>query len=337
MYRNLYTQLTILLFAILTGCSHNEAKYRSIEGAAWHTSYHITYSCGKSLGDSVTSILKQVEMSLSPYAPDTRISAINSNTDMTADSLIERVFLESVRINKLSGGAFEPTLSPLSRLWGFGNGSDSAYLPTQEMIDSALVHIGISRCSLADGKIAKPSGLTEFNFSSITKGMGCDIVAEMLERNGSRDYMVEIGGEIALAGKNPQGNSWRIQIDAPIESTSVADMHNRMVVIQPKVPCGIATSGNYRNYKKTADGRQIGHIIDPKTGYPATTSTLSATVIAPTAMTADALATACMVMDAEDALEMLESLPGVEALIVTAGQQSGKWELRRTPGFPKEL
>ncbi len=144
-------------------------------------------------------------MSLSPYAPDSRISAINSNTDMTADSLIERVFLESVRINKLSGGAFEPTLSPLSRLWGFGNGSDSAYLPTQEMIDSALVHIGISRCSLADGKIAKPSGLTEFNFSSITKGMGCDIVAEMLERNGSRDYMVEIGGEIALAGKNPQG------------------------------------------------------------------------------------------------------------------------------------
>ena len=76
---------------------------------------------------------------------------------------------------------------------------------------------------------------------------------------------------------------------------------------------------------------------DPKTGYPATTSTLSATVIAPTAMTADALATACMVMDAEDALEMLESLPGVEALIVTAGQQSGKWELRRTPGFPEVL
>ncbi len=136
----------------------------------------------------------------------------------------------------------------------------------------------------------------------------------MLRRNGCENYMVEIGGEIAAAGVSSRGRAWRIMVDAPIDCDT-AVVHERMAVVEVS-DCGVATSGNYRNYRETAEGR-TWHTISPRTGRPAVTDLLSATVIAPSCMIADAYATACMARTADSALVMIASVPGVEALLVT--------------------
>lgn len=315
----------LVLFSLATACG-SKSSYRKLEGGVWATTYHITYNSPVDLSDSVRAVFKQVEMSLSPFADSSLISRINRGEALAADSLLRRIFLASQEVNRNSGGAFDPSVSPLVNLWGFGY-KKTGVEPTQAAIDSLLPLVGIADCRLApSGVIAKKHPSTEFNFSAITKGYGCDLVGEMFRRNGVTDYMVEIGGEIALAGVNDRGEKWRIMIDAPVENDT-AVVHSRMAVIAPGEG-GVATSGNYRNYRTTKEGK-VWHTISPVTGRPATTNMLSATVVAPSAMLADAYATACMAMNGEQAREMLKNVKGVEALLVTTDT------ILSTPGFPE--
>lgn len=312
----------------LVGC-RKSAETRQCSGMVWSTTYNITYTSAANLDDSIIAVMRQVEHSLSPFDKGSLISAINRGESTATDTLLRRIFFASQRINRLSGGAFDPTLAPLINLWGFGY-DNASEPPTQAMIDSALTHVGIARCRIEADTIVKCSPATEFNFSAITKGYGCDLIGEILRRNGSRDYMVEIGGEIALAGHNPQGEPWHIQIDQPVEGAAPGS--DALTVIK-LTDCGIATSGNYRNFKQGASGK-TWHTIDPATGRPAVSTTLSATVIAPDCMTADALATACMAMPADKALAMIGAIEGVEAMLVES-DGSGGFVTHTSMGFPK--
>lgn len=322
----------IPLFALFTAVAMQfvsctePAEYRYCEGATWGTTYHITYKSSKNLDDSIITVMRDVEMSLSPFSDSSIISRINRGEDVKIDSLINRVFLASQEVNAMSEGTFDPTVAPIVNLWGFGykNGTGD---PTQEQIDSALALVGIRECSIKEGKIVKKHERTEFNFSAITKGYGCDLIGEMLSRNGCDDYMVEIGGEMALKGKNSRGEDWHVQIDAPVAEIDTV-VHEQMTVVA-LTDCGVATSGNYRNFRETKSGRK-GHIISPLTGQPITTTTLSATVIAENCMMADALATACMAMPIDDARKMIESRPGTSAMFIIANP-----ELNETADQPK--
>ncbi|MDE6860249.1 MAG: FAD:protein FMN transferase [Duncaniella sp.] len=324
----------IVLFAAVS-CTRPQ-RFRTCEGAVWNTTFHITYKADIDLDDSIRTVMKRVEMSLSPFNDNSLISRINRGEEVPADSLLCRIFLASQEVNRCSGGAFDPTVAPLINLWGFGY-RNSGIEPTQQSIDSIMPVVGIASCLITpEGMILKKSQGTEFNFSAITKGYGCDLVGEMLARNGASDYMVEIGGEIALAGKNPHDRAWRIMIDAPIDNDS-AVVHERMAVIEPGTG-GVATSGNYRNYKQTSAGK-VWHTISPLTGYPAHTDLLSATIIAPNAMLADAYATSCMAMNCESAIEMLDSIPDTEGLLVTldsghAPDSAPTYKIVTTKGFP---
>ena len=320
----------------LVGCRHSKTA-RRCNGSVWATTYSITYVADRNLDDSVLAVMKRVEMSLSPFADSSLISRINRSEPVAVDSLVRRVFLASQHINHCSSGAFDPTLSPLINLWGFGY-RKSGTPPSDGQIDSALSLVGISRCILRHDTIIKPESAMEFNFSAITKGYGCDLVGEMLRRNGVTDYMVEIGGEIALSGLNPSGEPWHIQIDDPTVADAVSGTHKKLTVVAI-TDCGIATSGNYRNYREQG-GHRTWHTIDPVTGRPAETPTLSAPVIAPDCMTADALATACMAMQPDAALAMIKKIPDVSALLVLAPDTiSADTTLRviRTSGFPCSL
>lgn len=315
----------ILVLLTLVGCTAPQ-RYHTMEGAVWNTTYHITYQASVNLDDSVRALMKQVELSLSPFNKNSLISQINRGDSATADTLLRRIFLASKDVNLRSNGAFDPTVAPLVNLWGFGY-RKTGIEPTRTSLDSILEYVGIAQCSITpDGYIVKKHPSTEFNFSAITKGYGCDLIGEMLQRHGCENFMVEIGGEIALTGVNPRGKSWRIMVDAPIDNDT-AVVHERMAVIEPGSG-GIATSGNYRNYRQTSEGK-IWHTISPVTGSPAHTDLLSATVIAPNAMLADAYATSCMAMDCADAVKMLSEVNGVEALLVTADT------IVTTPGFPE--
>lgn len=320
----------LLLGSMLFGCDDSK-PYRQYEGVAWNTSFHITYASNVSLDDSIRTLMNMIDMSLSPFNVNSLLSKINNNESDSIDSLIRYVYEKSEWLNKVSRGSFDPTLGPLISLWGFGPGSSTSNLPEKSKIDSVMGHVGIAECRLADGsRIVKKDSLTEFNFSAVAKGYGCDLVGRMLLRNGCKDYMVEIGGEIVVSGKSPRRGPWRVMIDAPIPSND-SIVHDGMAVIEVD-SCSMATSGNYRNYRMI-DGHTVGHTIDGITGYPSNSNVLSVTVIAPECIIADGLATACMAMDLEHAYAMIDSLPDTEALFVTMSLDK-QWELHPTPGFP---
>lgn len=312
----------------LSSCG-NRSQWHETQGKIWTTTYHITYRSERQLDDSILAVMNAVEMSLSPFKSDSRVSLINRNESLTIDSLFRRVFEASQSINLESGGMFDPTVAPAVNLWRFGY-SDAGREPTEQEIKAVRDVVGIADCSLVGDTIVKKTDATEFNFSAITKGYGCDLIGEMLRRNGCDDYMIEIGGEIALSGENRHGEPWHIMIEAPIENDSTVT-HSRMAVVEI-TNCGIATSGNYRNYRDTPQGR-IGHTINPLTCLPASSTILSATIIADDAMTADALATACMAMNRDDALLLIERRSDAEAMLVEADSTSG-WRITTTKNFP---
>lgn len=297
--------LPLISAIVLTFASCSE-KFITTDGSAWATTYHIVYSGGRDLSDSIEAQIVLVDNELSMFNPASAVSAVNAGLTDTVDFYFRAVFDCAAEVSALSDGRYDPTVAPLVDLWGFGR-TDKAAAPSDSLIGAVLESIGIADCSIdAYGALVRKSPETDFDFSSLAKGFGVDCVADMLERNGCSDYMVEIGGEIRVRGTNPRGEKWRIQIDDPRQGT----VHSRYTVL-PLGPerTAVATSGNYRNYRADSAGNIYGHTISPIEGRPIATEVLSATVVAPSCMLADALATACMTGSASQA----------EALIVNAG------------------
>ncbi len=307
------------------------SEWRTSEGSVWNTTFKITYRAPADLSDSILAVMREVELSLSPFNPRSRVSLINRGESDAGDSLILRVFDISRKVSAASGGRFDPTVSPLVNLWGFGyEGKGDGAVPTDAQIDSALALVGIRECRIDGGLLmVKKSPGTTFNFSAVTKGFGCDMVGEMLRRNGADSYMVEIGGELALAGRNPRGDKWHIQVDAPVADRS--GRHTPLLTIAV-ADCGVASSGNYRNFHSDASGRRFGHTIDPVTGRPFQGDVIAATVVAPDCATADALATACMASPSDDAAGIIRAFPASSALLVVASADS--LVLRPVGDFP---
>ncbi len=329
--KSLHALILLVSSFIATSCSISQQEYQSCDGSIWTTTYHITYRSKLHLDDSIFSIFAKVDSTLSPFAPQSVISLINRNESLIADSLVKHIFTQSRLFNRLSNGAFDPTVAPLVNLWGFGyTEADSIIIAAK--IDSVLNYVGINRCFLRGDSIIKPHPETQFNFSAITKGYACDLIADMLRRNGCEDFMVEIGGEISLSGVNRQNSPWHVMVEAPVDNDTTLLRHAMEVIELSN--CGIATSGNYRNFRMSNLGR-VWHTINAHTGYPAITSTLSATVIAPDAMSADALATACMVLTPDSAIALIDRIANTEVMLVTASEQG--FISQRTKGFPTPL
>lgn len=335
MRRNILSlPLIYIIILIFASC---DQKITTNSGVIWNTSYHIVYRSDTNLEDSILQQLNRVNAGLSMFEPSSTVSLVNACATDSVGADFIYVFNESRRIAALSRGRFDPTVGPLCDLWGFGRRkTNDDSVPDSADIASVLGIVGIKDCRIEGGRIIKKSPSTTFDFSAIAKGYGVDLVAEMLERNGIKDYMVEIGGEVRAGGSPGSSRPWRIQIDAPVESSDSV-VHERLDIISLRQGA-VATSGNYRNYRDTRDGR-IGHTIDPLTGYPAQRLTLSATVTAPRCLTADALATACMAMNHNKAIAMIESLDSCEALLVVAETDSttvtiattGFWDKKQQP------
>ena len=336
--------MACLMCAALTACGGK--NWHTAEGAVWHTTYRIVYHGDRPLEDSIVRVMAEVEESLSPFMEGSRISRINRNETDMANAMIAKAFEIAERVNKASEGRFDPTVAPLVNLWGFGTDKTrraladsvahgSALVVTQAEIDSALALVGIDSCAINEHFIVKKKHEgTTFNFSSITKGLGCDMVAAMLRRNGVTDYMVEIGGEVAAHGHNQRHTAWMIQIDSPEESLD-APVHDALSVI-PLEDCAVASSGNYRNFHDTKRYGRVGHTIDPITGMPVKGEVLASTIVAPTCGEADAWATACMAVgDASKVISMIDRQPDVEAMIVVARGDSVATLV--TEGFPKPV
>lgn len=284
--------------------NESHAEWQQREGGVWNTIYHLTYLGEPRLGDSVVAVLSRVGKSLSVFDSTSLVSRVNRSDSTPVNSDFIRVYVMSRKINKASGGLFDPTLSPLISAWGFGPGHKIT--PDTASVDSILQYVGIEKTRLFRDALIKEDPRISFNFSAIAKGYGCDAVGDMLKKNGVSDFIIEIGGEIMTSGKNPKGEKWKISIDRPILSADTV-IHDSQAIIEIS-DMGLATSGNYRNFLQSADGKNYGHTISPLTGRPVSTDVISATVIASTAMEADGLATAFMAMGSKAAQELNRTL-----------------------------
>ncbi|MEE1168979.1 MAG: FAD:protein FMN transferase, partial [Alistipes sp.] len=163
-------------------------------------------------------------------------------------------------------------------------------------IDSLLEFVGFEKISVTEGRLVKSDSRSQLDFNSIAKGYVVDLVAQRIEELGITDYMINIGGEIRCKGINPRGSDWTIGIETPYEGNFDQESVEKIIAVSN---CGLATSGNYRRFHLTEDGRKVAHTINPKSGHSVLSDLLSVTILAPTCAEADAAATMFMAMGSE--------------------------------------
>lgn len=329
--RNFLWIALLLLATIWILARHNQvAPYRTINGLVFGTVYQITYQGADDLTAEIEQALKIFDGSLSPFNDTATITRINRNEDIIPDTLFLNVFRRSMEISQETAGAFDITVAPLVNVWGFGFKKE--IFPDAAVIDSLLKLTGYEKVSLsADGKIQKEDPRIMLTCSAIAKGYAVDVLAHLLSSKGIRNYMVDIGGELVTRGENARKEAWRIGINKPSDDSLSTNQELQTVLHITDV--GIATSGNYRNYYYK-DGKKYAHTIDPRTGYPVQHSMLSATVVAQDCMSADAYATAFMVMGMEEAKRFVSARKDIDAYFVYADEE-GKIRSHFTEGMKR--
>ncbi len=312
--------LIVLVIAIFVVWKYreNQPKEVYIQGTTMGTiAYNIKYLDTEfsNYKAEIDSLLRDFNQSLSTYIPDSEISTFNKEGKVNFSFPYFYDVLEaSAKVHEQSNGAFDPTLGPLIDAWGFGDG-ETLQLDSSK-VDSLLTFIGFDKLTYDKTQVSKNVPEIKLNFSAIAKGQAIDVVADWLMSNGIMDYMVEIGGEVRANGKNIEGNYWTIAIEVPDEAR-IGGIFDAIYLDNK----GMASSGNYRNFRILEDGRKVAHTIDPRTGFAKMQTLLSANVIAPDCMLADGFATACMVLGLEESVKLIESDPTLEAYFIYAGEQ----------------
>ena len=188
-------------------------------------------------------------------------------------------------------------------------------MPSHHKVDSLKALVGYHKVSLTNGRVSKTDPRIMLDCSSIAKGYGCDVVAKFLSAKGIDNYMVEIGGEIVTRGISEKRLPWKIGVTKPTDDS--LNVNQEIQTIINVTDKAMATSGNYRNFYYK-NGRKYAHTIDPSTGYPVQHNILSSTVIADDCATADAYATAFMVMGLDKAKTILSRHPELMAYFILA-------------------
>ncbi|UKK67041.1 FAD:protein FMN transferase [Prevotella communis] len=289
MRRLLFIACSLLL---LVSCAQKE--YRQNSNFVFGTIYNITYQSDKDLQQEIEAELMKVDGEFSMFNPQSTVARINSgDSTVERSEMFNEIYQLAQTVSKETDGAFDITVAPLVNAWGFGFKHEQ--LPTPEQVDSLL------------------QLRNQMDFSAIAKGYGCDVVARLLESHGIHNYMVEIGGEVVVSGKNAKGDDWHIGITKPTEDS--LNVEGEMQTVLSITDHAMATSGNYRNFYYQG-GRKYAHTIDPRTGYPVQHSLLSATVLAENCATADAYATSFMVLGVEGAKAVLARHPELMAYLI---------------------
>lgn len=302
----------VLLFAfiaLLGGCNRGPEIIK-ISGSKMGTSYHVTIVADQpapvDLAKQIEQTLDRVDQSMSTYKVDSEISQFNQ-LDVGQRLVISDDFDQVLRITRKvwqkSGGTLDPTVGPLVDIWGFGPTFTGDVVPSDSAIQRSLASIGfdaVNRTVNNQQILLSKSRPLRLDLSAVAKGYAVDLVADLLEMNALPDYLVEVGGETRVSGLNPEGDPWRLAIESPSLTEAVAQVLN--------LEAGaVATSGDYRNYFER-DGVRYSHTIDPRSGRPTTHSVASVTVVADTCAEADAWATALIVMNSDQAVDLANEL-----------------------------
>ena len=326
-----------LLAAALAGCGEG-SRTLTFTGPVMGTGYRVV-AVGvrpaideKALESDVVSAMEQVNRQMSTYLPGSELSRFNrhAGTDWFPVSPdLVTVIDAARRVSQWSGGAFDVTVGPLVNLWGFGPGHGEDRVPDAAAIEREKRRVDyrqlVTRTDPPAIRKLRPDIYVDL--SAIAKGYAVDRVCAALQRRGVRAYLVDIGGDLRASGHNERGDPWSIAIEKPVPGERV---------IQDLVQLtgqALATSGDYRNYFER-DGRRYSHTIDPRNGHPIEHRLAAVSVAAASAMEADALATALMVLGPQQAFQLAERLQRGAYLVIK--RQDG-FSVQYTREFEKLL
>lgn len=333
--KKLLWQLPFLAFLIIGTVyivSHQQSMpYQHNQGFVFGTVYNITYQSDKDLQPEIEAELRKVDNSLSTFNKESIISKINSNRPTKLNEMFVEVFDHAKQVLRETDGAFDITVAPLVNLWGFGFKQGSN--PSRQKIDNLMQFIGYDKVSLVGKSIRKSHPQVMLDCSAIAKGYGADVVARFLRKNDITNFMIEIGGEIVTSGNSEKRVPWKIGINKPIEDST--DVNTEIQTVLNVTDKAMATSGNYRNFYYKG-GKKYAHTIDPKTGFPVQHSLLSATVLTNDCATADAYATAFMVMGIEKARKVLEKHKELMAYFIYSNGK-GALQVWYSPELEKKI
>ena len=330
------TQTRTVLFALftlcwLTACSGDKEPVVHLHGETMGTTYNVKYVVGKKgkiegLQQEIDADLVHINKLMSTYDPESELSRFNQTrfTDpVKLSPETTKVVKEALRLGKLSDGVLDITVGPLVNLWGFGPNKRPEVIPDDSEIAAVRDYVGLDKLRLTEQGLQKTHPMLYVDLSTIAKGYGVDQVAEILEKHDIHDYLVEIGGEMRVKGQRGDGTPWLIAIEKPVSSERA---------VQKILSVGtnaVATSGDYRNYYEE-DGVRYSHLIDPRTGKPIQHKLVAVTVVDPSSMTADGMATALIVMGWDAAIKLAEK---EDLAVLLIRHHDGEFEEYTSPAF----
>lgn len=320
------------LSAGLSACQPELQSTITLSGQAQGTTYTISYTAGaySNYRTEIDSIFAAIDQSLSTWQQGSLIMRINQNATDTTDAHLEAVLRKALEVARITEGAFDPTVGPLIQAYGFGLAKKEQLTPTQ--IDSLRQLIGYRQIQLLPGKVQKARAALQLDVNAIAPGYTVDVLATFLQQKGIRNYLMELGGEVRAAGNKLDGRPWMLGIELPTETEAEGP---RLHGIIPLHNISLATSGNYKNFYEE-NGKKYSHIIDPATGYPARHSLLSTTVTAPDCISADAYATAFMVMGMARAQAFMQQHPELQLQAAFIYDSLGKVRSWQSEKFPPQ-
>ncbi len=309
--------LIVLILALLLNSCQKNAKYIYNKGFVYGTMYSIVYQSpdGEDYQAEIDEKFREYTMIFSTYESESTISKVNNNEDVNIEPEFIHCFERAMEISEITNGAFDITAGSLINAWGFG--PDEKKKMTPGIVESLLQITGYKKIHIKNKTIQKEIPEMKLDMNAISKGYTSDLIANFLKEKGCKNYMVEIGGEVVAKGKNAKRKIWTIAISKPEEDIFGSTSDFQAILQLPDR--AMATSGNYRNFY-VEDGQKYAHTIDPKTGYPVQHSLLSATVLANDCMTADAFATAFMILGMDLGIEIARQVQEIEVYFIYADE-----------------
>jgi len=336
--------LSCIIIVLRGFYSHHTRQTHAFFGQTMGTSYSITLvrtplnnQGRRDLEEKISALLDAQNAIFSTYIDTSEVSNFNRSAQVNEAIALSldlfQVMSMAVSVYHQSGGYFDITVAPLLDAWGFGREEATASTPPENLPD-LLAHLGSDKLNLDRSKqtLSRSDQRVIINLNAIAKGHVVDRIGALLETTGSRDYLVEIGGEILCRGRNSQGKPWRIGIDAPVDSSLPGEALKTVVALGDQA---MATSGDYRQFRMV-NGKRLSHTMNPRTGRPVSHNLASVTVIASHCMLADAYATALHVMGFETGIEWVRNRKGVEALFILRTPDH-TFRMEKTSGFPEPV
>ena len=302
---------TLLLCCFLTNC--NTVEKQQFFGATQGSYYSITYydELNRDFHHDFDSIFREIENSLSLWNENSIIRKVNRNdTNVVLNDIFIDNFNYAIKTAELSGGLFDPTIGPLVHAWGFHFKEGMEMTP--EIVDSIKQLVDYRKIKIEDGKVIKENPLMTLDFNAVAQGYTTDMIGDFLISKNVNNFLVDVGGEILAKGCKPNGDFWKIGVEKPAEDKESNRIVQEIVKLKDR---SIVTSGNYRKYIER-NGKRYSHSLNPKTGYPSENSLLSATIICDNTTWADCLASVCMIIGKDAAVEMLKTQENVEAYFI---------------------